>query len=178
MAPGLRVADIGTGTGILACELARLGLDVVGVDQSATMLEAARAKIESETFARGGRVELKRGEAERIPLEENEVDAALAHMVLHYLPSPSDAIREMARIVKPGGHLVIVEFVSHALDWMEQELGVVWRGFARETVEQWLAAAGLVEINVEESESLGRERDLPSTLIASARVPTESGESD
>ena len=61
---------------------------------------------------------------------------------------------------------------------MEQELGVVWRGFARETVEQWLAAAGLVEINVEESESLGRERDLPSTLIASARVPTESGESD
>jgi len=172
VAPGLRVADIGTGTGILACELARLGLDVVGVDQSATMLEAARAKIESETFARGGRVELKRGEAERIPLEENEVDAALAHMVLHYLPSPSDAIREMARIVKPGGHLVIVEFVSHALDWMEQELGVIWKGFASDTIRDWFSAAGLVEIEIEESESLAQERDLPSTFIASARVPS------
>ena len=105
-------------------------------------------------------------------LEENEVDAALAHMVLHYLPSPSDAIREMARIVKPGGHLVIVEFVSHALDWMEQELGVIWKGFASDTIRDWFSAAGLVEIEIEESESLAQERDLPSTFIASARVPS------
>ena len=171
VAPGLRVADIGTGTGILACELARLGLDVIGVDQSARMLEAARSKVESENFARGGRVELKRGEAEQIPLADNEVDAALAHMVLHYVASPGEAIREMARIVKPGGNLVVVDFVSHDLQWMEQELGVLWKGFESDSVREWFSAAGLTDIEVEESESLARERDLPSTFIAWARVP-------
>ena len=169
----LKVADIGTGTGILACELARLGLDVIGVDQSARMLEAARSKIESEAFPPGGRIELRRGEAEEIPLADGEVDAAFAHMVLHYVASPGDVIREMARIVKPGGILVAVDFVRHDLGWMEQELGVVWKGFSVEDVEGWLTAAGLVEIHVEESESPARERDLPATLIASARVPKD-----
>ncbi len=173
--PRLKVADIGTGTGILACELASLGLDVIGIDQSARMLEAARSKVDDQHFPPGGRVELKRGDAEQIPLADGEVDAALAHMVLQYLASPGDAIREMARVVKPGGIVIAVDFVSHDLQWMEQELGVVWRGFASATVQQWFTAAGLVEVNVEESESLGRERDLPSTLIASARVPAERG---
>ena len=169
---GLRVADIGTGTGILACELARLGVEVVGIDQSARMLEAARSKIGSENFPPGGQIELRRGDAEEIPIEDDEVDAAFAHMVLHYVASPGDVIREMSRIVRPGGLLVAVDFVSHDLDWMEQELGVLWKGFSRETIENWLTAAGLVEIQVEEGESLGRERDLPATLIASARVPS------
>ncbi|MDG2334074.1 MAG: metalloregulator ArsR/SmtB family transcription factor [Myxococcota bacterium] len=171
--PGLKVADIGTGTGILACELARLGVDVIGIDQSARMLEAARSKVHSEEFPPGGRVELRRGEAEAIPMENNEVDAAFAHMVLHYIAAPGDVIREMTRIIRPGGLLVAVDFVDHDLDWMTQELGVVWRGFASETVEGWLRDAGLVEIHVEQSESLGRERDLPATLIASARVPAD-----
>ena len=173
---GLRVADIGTGTGVLACELARLGLDVIGIDQSAPMLEAARSKVESQRFPAGVRVELKRGDAERIPLADGEVDAALAHMVLQYVASPGDVIGEMARVVRPGGIVIAVDFVTHELDWMEQELGVLWRGFARETVQDWLASAGLVDIDVEESESLGRERDLPSTLIASAKVPAKPDE--
>ena len=168
---GLKVAEIGTGTGILACELARLGLEVIGIDQSARMLEAARGKIEAEDFPRGGRVELKRGQAEEIPLADDEVDAALAHMVLHYVTSPADAIREMARIVRPGGTVVAVDFVSHDLEWMEQELGVLWRGFEPDAMHGWFSDAGLVEIDIEEGESLARERDLPGTLIASARLP-------
>ena len=102
-------------------------------------------------------------------------------MVLHYLPSPSDAIREMARIVKPGGHLVIVEFVSHALDCMEQELGVIWKGFASDTIRDWFSAAGLVEIEIEERESLAQERDLPSTSspppgsLPARTAPTRAG---
>jgi ArsR family transcriptional regulator len=167
----LRVADVGTGTGILACELARLGLDVIGIDQSARMLEAARTKIESETFPLGGQVELRRGEAEDIPLADGEVDAALAHMVLHYVTSPDRVIREMARVLRPGGTLVAVDFVSHDLKWMEQELGVVWNGFPGETVRGWFSSAGLVDIAVEESESLAKDRDLPATLIAWGRVP-------
>ena len=167
----MRVADIGTGTGILACEMARLGLDVIGIDQSARMLEAAHSKVQGESFPAGGRVEFQRGEAENIPLEDESVDAALAHMVLYYVSSPDRAVTEMARILRPGGTLVAVDFVRHDLKWMEQELGVVWNGFAPDTVRDWFSAAGLVNIEVEEGESLARDRDLPATLIAWGRVP-------
>ena len=92
--PDLVVADVGTGTGILASELARLGLRVIGVDHSSRMLEAARTKLTQEGL---DGVELRQGEASALPLEDAEVDAALAHMVIHYLPSPAEAIREMAR---------------------------------------------------------------------------------
>jgi len=169
--PGLRVADIGTGTGILAGELARLGLDVVGVDRSARMLEAARGKLAERIWPRGGRIDLRRGEADRLPIDDDDVDAAFAHMMLHYVPSPGDAIREMARIVRPGGVLVVVDFVKHAHEWMRQELGVVWMGFEADELRAWFDAAGLRDIDLEEMPSVDRGRDLPATLIASARVP-------
>ncbi|MBW2382797.1 MAG: metalloregulator ArsR/SmtB family transcription factor [Deltaproteobacteria bacterium] len=169
--PGLRVADVGTGTGILATELARLGLDVVGIDHSARMLEAARGKLEAQSFPAGGRVELRRGEADRIPLDDASMDAAFAHMVLHYVPSPADVVREMARIVKAGGALVVVDFVQHGHEWMKQELGVLWMGFSADDVCGWFEAAGLPDVQLEESESVAHGRDLPATFIASARLP-------
>ena len=171
VAPGLRVADVGTGTAILACELARLGLDVVGIDHSARMIEAARAKLADETFPASGQVELRRGEADRMPLDDAEVDAAFAHMVLHYVPSPGDVIREMARIVRPGGVLVVVDFVRHSHEWMRQELGVLWMGFTRNEMQDCFDAAGLPDLRFDESPSLARGRDLPATFIASARRP-------
>ena len=166
--PGLRVADIGTGTGILALELAKLGVSVIGVDNSARMLEAAESKF-AEAGVTG--VELRRGEANRLPLEDGEVDGCFVHMVLHYLPSPADAVREMARAVKPGGTVVVVDFVRHAQEWMRQELGVVWLGFTSEEIESWFTGAGLPAPAIEVSEVAGRGRDLPSPFIAFARRP-------
>ena len=124
--PGLRVLDIGTGTGVLAMELAKLGLSVVGIDNSPRMLEAARSKLEREQIS----VELRRAEATDLPFADGEFDAAVAHMVLHSLASPGDAIREMARVVGPGGVVVVVDFVSHDQEWMRQELGALWLGFS------------------------------------------------
>lgn len=167
---GFRVADIGTGTGILASELARLGLDVVGIDRSAAMLDAAREKIQQESFPPGGSVELRRGEANRIPLDDAEMDAAFAHMVLHYVPSPAEVISEMTRILRPGGVLVVVDFVQHELDWMAQELGVLWMGFEPDEVRHWLSSAGLSDILIEENQSESGDRALPATFIASARA--------
>jgi ubiquinone/menaquinone biosynthesis C-methylase UbiE/DNA-binding transcriptional ArsR family regulator len=166
--PGLRVADVGTGTGILAIELARLGLHVVAVDHSARMLDAARAKLQQSGIEG---VELRRGDAGALPLADGEVDAALAHMVLHYLPSPAEAVREMARCVKPGGVVVVVDFVAHEHEWMRQELGVAWLGFAVEEVEAWFAEAALEAFRVERHEGLAGARDLPATFIASGRRP-------
>jgi ArsR family transcriptional regulator len=109
VAPSLTVADIGTGTGILAAELHRLGLRVIAIDHSARMLEAARSKLDAEGATE---IELRRGEVSDLPLADGEVDAALAHMVLHYLPSPGEAIREMARSVKPDGVVIVVDFLA------------------------------------------------------------------
>jgi len=169
--PGLRVADIGTGTGILACELARLGLDVVGIDSSTRMLDAARAKLADESFPPGGRIELRRGEADDIPLADAEMDAVFAHMVLHYVPSPAEVVREMARVLRPGGALVVVDFVLHQHEWMREELGVLWLGFSRDEVQQAFSDAGLPDMRIEQSPSPASGRDLPATFIASARKP-------
>lgn len=164
--PERTVADIGTGTGVLAIELARLGPRVIGIDASRRMLDAARAKIDAEGI---GNIELREGDASALPIEDAEVDAAIAHIVLQYLPTPADAVREMARITRRGGVVVVVDFVRHHQDWMRHELGVQWQGFAPEDVQDWLSAAGLFDARIEVHEPQGRGRDLPATFVASAR---------
>ncbi len=164
----LLVADLGTGTGILARELARQGLRVIAVDNSRRMLDAAREKLAEEGIAG---VELRLGELRSLPLGDGEIDAALAHMVLHYVPSPAEAIAEMARVLKPGGAVVLVDFVRHDLEWMRQELDVVWMGFTTDELAEWCNAAGLADLRIDEYRPTTRARDLPATFIASARRP-------
>ncbi len=168
VAPGLRVADIGTGTGTLAAELCKLGLHVIAVDHSRRMLAAAEANLSAQKL-RG--VELRLGEARDLPLENGEVDCALAHMVLRYLPSPAEAIREMARVVAPGGSVVVVDFVQNEHEWMREELGVVWLGFGGNEIEDWFREAGLRAPALQIHASTSPGRDLPDTFIASGRKP-------
>lgn len=167
----LRVADVGTGTGILARELACLGLEVIGIDRSERMLEAARTHIDQAEFPAPGSVELRKGEADQMPIDDNEVDAAFAHMVLHYVSDPADVVSDMARIVKPGGRLVVVEFVRHSYDWMTQELGVKWKGFEREDVRKWFSTAEVGDFQFQRTAALGLDRKLPEAFIASGIVP-------
>jgi len=167
---GPRVADIGTGTGILALELAGLGLDVVGVDRSEAMLEAARGKWDTVAADSPGQVDFRAGDAHALPLESESVDAALAHMVLHSLETPASAVAEMARIVRPGGQVVLVDFLPHAHAWMEQELGLVWLGFDRETLAGWVEQAGLEALRLQQYESDAKQ-DLPASFVATARKP-------
>jgi ubiquinone/menaquinone biosynthesis C-methylase UbiE/DNA-binding transcriptional ArsR family regulator len=167
--PNQRVADIGTGTGILARELARLGVNVVAIDQSEPMLEAARQKLAEDGLLEDGRVELRLGDAYNLPLLNDEVDGAFAHMVLQYLSRPRDAVLEMCRVVRPGGSIILVDFVSHDLEWMQQELGVESLGFSVEEIRSWFEAAGLHDITIQVEAPATKGRDLPSTLVASAR---------
>lgn len=166
---GLRVADLGTGTGVLAIDLARAGLTVIAVDHAQKMLEAAAANATAAAVA--DRIEFRAGEATDLPLADAEVDAVFAHMVLQYLPRPQDALAEMARVLRPDGRVVLVDFVAHDRAWMQHKLNAHWLGFATDTVQEWLAQAGFAHASIEIHEPEDRGSDLPATFIASASKP-------
>lgn len=108
--PRDRVLDVATGTGLVAAELVRrYGCSVVGLDQSAEMLAAAREKVASQRELRG-RIELVEGEAERLPFGDGEFDALTFTYLLRYVDDPAATLRELARVVKPGGRVASLEF--------------------------------------------------------------------
>ena len=105
--PGQRVLDVATGTGMVTAELLRRCCEctVVGIDQSAEMLGAARAR-----FANDPRVELVEGEAEALPFPDESFDALTVTYLLRYVEDPRATLRELARVVAPGGRIASLEF--------------------------------------------------------------------
>jgi demethylmenaquinone methyltransferase / 2-methoxy-6-polyprenyl-1,4-benzoquinol methylase len=108
--PGQRLLDVATGTGLVAAELVRRGAtEVVGLDQSEQMLSGARARLARQPeLAR--RVTLVRGEAERLPFSDGEFDGLTFTYLLRYVDDPARTVAELARVVKPGGRIGMVEF--------------------------------------------------------------------
>jgi ArsR family transcriptional regulator len=135
------VGDLGCGTGQLAVSLAPFVARVVAVDESAAMLEAARVRLEA--LAEPGRVELRAGALEELPVGDGELDAAVLCLVLHYVPDPALALAEAARALRPGGRLLVVDMVPHAREEFRERMGHLWLGFSAAQLEPWLAAAGL-----------------------------------
>jgi demethylmenaquinone methyltransferase/2-methoxy-6-polyprenyl-1,4-benzoquinol methylase len=102
--------DVASGTGLVAFALARAGnCHVVGLDQSEAMLGVARTRLEADA-ALAGRVSFVRGEAERLPFADGEFDALTFTYLLRYVDDPAATMRELARVVKPGGRIGMIEF--------------------------------------------------------------------
>jgi demethylmenaquinone methyltransferase/2-methoxy-6-polyprenyl-1,4-benzoquinol methylase len=108
--PGQRLLDVATGTGMVAAELVRRGAtEVVALDQSDQMLSGARARL-ARTPALADRVELVRGEAERLPFADGSFDALTFTYLLRYVDDPVATMAELSRVVKVGGRIGMVEF--------------------------------------------------------------------
>jgi len=118
--PGLRVLDVATGTGLVAFELAERGASVVGLDQSEEMLAVARERV-------GDRVTFVRGEAERLPFADEEFEALTFTYLLRYVDDRAATMRELARVVKPGGRIGMVEFGVPGAP----PLRALWRAYTR-----------------------------------------------
>jgi demethylmenaquinone methyltransferase / 2-methoxy-6-polyprenyl-1,4-benzoquinol methylase len=104
---GERVLDVATGTGMVAAELRRRAdCRVVGVDQSAEMLGAAKARFAGENSG----VELVQGQAEQLPFADASFDAVTFTYLLRYVDDPAATMRELARVVRPGGRVASLEF--------------------------------------------------------------------
>jgi demethylmenaquinone methyltransferase/2-methoxy-6-polyprenyl-1,4-benzoquinol methylase len=108
--PTDRELDVATGTGLVAAALVRrYGCQVVGLDQSEEMLARAREKLAGEPSL-AARIELVRGEAERLPFEDGEFDALTFTYLLRYVDDPAATLRELSRVVRPGGTVASLEF--------------------------------------------------------------------
>lgn len=142
--PKAVVADIGAGTGFLALGLAPRVAQVHVVDRSEEMLRQARRNL-----AAYENVSYHQAEGLHIPLPDESLDAALANMYLHHCEDPAAAIREMVRLLKPGGRVVITDMCEHSFDWLAKEHHDRWLGFPLDTVERWLREAGLVNVLVQ-----------------------------
>jgi ubiquinone/menaquinone biosynthesis C-methylase UbiE len=134
------LADLGTGTGQILELLAPLAARAVGIDQSPQMLAVARVRIERAGLRH---VQLRQGDIYALPVEGNGYDLVLMYQVLHYLDDPLRAIREAARILRPGGKLLIVDFAPHEVETLRAVHAHRRLGFAAEEVAGFLSAAGL-----------------------------------
>jgi demethylmenaquinone methyltransferase/2-methoxy-6-polyprenyl-1,4-benzoquinol methylase len=114
--PGSWVLDVATGTGLVARELARKNLRVVGVDQSPAMMRRAGPSIRSEGL--DDRVRLTLGQAQALPFADEAFDAVTFTYLLRYVDDPGATLRELARVLRPGGVLAGLEFHVPQDPWL------------------------------------------------------------
>lgn len=141
VSPDWTVGDLGVGTGHFSALVAPLVSRVVGVDASEEMLEAAGARLEGVE-----NVDLRRGELESLPVDDESLDLAVMLFVLHYVVEPADALAEARRVLRPGGRLVVVDMREHDREGYREEMGHLWPGFSAEQMNEWLGAAGFERV--------------------------------
>lgn len=137
------IGDLGCGTGQVASALAPFAARVIAVDRSAEMLQAARRRVKD-----AGNVDVRRGDLEALPIDDAELDAATLLLVLHHLPHPAAALSEAARVLRPGGRLLIADMLPHDREEYRQEMGHVWLGFSEDQMRRLLGTAGFDRIRV------------------------------
>ena len=141
-----RLVDIGTGTGRMIELFGPRAAQAIGIDRSSEMLRLARVKLEASGL-RG--VSLRQGDMYALPLADASADVVILHQVLHYAQAPAHAIAEAARLLGPGGRLVIIDFAPHEREELRESNAHTRLGFAPPAMDAWLSAASLESEKVE-----------------------------
>lgn len=164
--PAISVADLGCGEGYLTIETSRWASKVYAIDRSTAVLDKARELADRRKVKN---VVWKQGELEKLPLKDDSVDVALLSQALHHADDPQRALTEAARIVVPGGRVLVLELREHDEKWVNDRLGDKWPGFSEEKLRRLMSGAGLQEIKV----TVGARRtgDPFTVLIASGMKP-------
>jgi ubiquinone/menaquinone biosynthesis C-methylase UbiE len=132
--------DIGTGTGRMLEILGPQVGHALGIDQSREMLAVARVNLEHAGLANGL---VRLGDMYQLPLPDACFDAIVIHQVLHYADRPAEAIAEAARVLRPDGVLIVVDFAPHTLEFLREEHAHRRLGFTEAEIADWCRAAGL-----------------------------------
>ncbi|MCP3981322.1 MAG: metalloregulator ArsR/SmtB family transcription factor [bacterium] len=162
----LSVADLGCGSGAVTSAVAPFVDRVVAVDGSAEMLSAARRRL-----SRFDNVDLRRGNLEELPLEDDSVQAATLILVLHHLPDPARALAEALRVLAPGGTLLIADMLPHDRHEFRDEMGHVWLGFSQDQVTSMLRDTGFASVRFQELNPTAAAKG-PALFAASGRAPS------
>jgi ubiquinone/menaquinone biosynthesis C-methylase UbiE len=140
-----RLVDVGTGTGRMIELFGPRATQAVGIDRSSEMLRLARVKLEAAGIASS----LRQGDMYALPLPDEAADNIIIHQVLHYAHSPASAIAEAARVLAPGGMLLVVDFAAHNREDLRSTDAHIRLGFEDEVMTGWFAAAGLAIDHIE-----------------------------
>lgn len=141
-----RLLDVGTGTGRIATLFAPRARSVLGIDRSAEMLRLARAKLPD---AAGDKVRFIAGDFYGLPVEDGAADTAILHQVLHFAQEPEKVVAETARVLVPGGLLLIVDFAPHEHEELRTRDAHARLGFSDRQMESWFTAAAIEPVQVE-----------------------------
>ncbi|CAM3850761.1 metalloregulator ArsR/SmtB family transcription factor [Corallococcus sp. ZKHCc1 1396] len=144
--PPLDVADFGCGTGVFSRALARWAKHVWAIDQSEDALTQARAHAARESLTN---ITFLREDLHRLSLSGGRMDLVVISQSLHHVESPAAVVSEAARLLKPGGRLVVLELLPHEEKWVLERLGHRHLGFAPETLEAALREAGFTSFTRE-----------------------------
>lgn len=138
--PPRNLLDIGTGTGrVLQLFAPRIGFGL-GIDLSREMLTVARANLDRTSLRN---CQVRHGDMYHLPLPDGSFDAATMHNVLHFADDPGAALAEAARVLRPGGRLVVVDFARHELEFLRREHAHRRLGFTDAEMRGWFTTAGL-----------------------------------
>lgn len=132
--------DLGTGTGRMLELFADVFENGLGFDTSREMLSVARANLERAGVAHA---QVRLGDLFATPLDAGSADLVCLHQVLHFLADPDAAVREAARLLKPGGRLLISDFAPHELEFLRERHAHRRLGFSEDEVKSWCRATGL-----------------------------------
>jgi ubiquinone/menaquinone biosynthesis C-methylase UbiE len=141
--PFRSLLDLGTGTGRM---LELFGPEIergLGLDLSLDMLHLARDRLERAGLKH---CSVRQGDIYDLPLANDSFDVVILHQVLHFLDDGARAIKEAARVLRPGGRLLVVDFAPHEQEFLREQYAHRRLGFAAETVTQWMTASGLTPV--------------------------------
>lgn len=165
--PPMVIADLGAGEGTLSQLLARSAKLVIAVDNSEAMVEFGSKLARQHNFHN---LEYRLGDVEKPPIGDGTVDLALFSQALHHASSPQRALHEAARILRPGGRVLILDLASHTYEQARELYAHVWLGFSEIELYQLLEKAAFAKIEIS---IVARENHAPhfQTLLATAFKP-------
>jgi ubiquinone/menaquinone biosynthesis C-methylase UbiE/DNA-binding transcriptional ArsR family regulator len=164
--PPSRIADFGCGAGRIAALLAEYGHRVIGIDNNKKQITAA-SKLHADQL---DRLEFRLADMENCGLENESTDIVLISQALHHSAEPRRVIEEAARVLQPGGQVLILDLHQHSQEWLQDRFGDYWLGFSLELIGEWFHSAGIsmVSSRILRSDSEHTEID---TLIAHGVKP-------
>ncbi len=165
--PPMVVADLGAGDGGFALTLAQQAQKVIAVDASEKMIEVGRDQALRAGFAH---IDFRLGDMEELPIESASVDVAFFSQSLHHAAHPGRALAEAARILKPGGRVVVLDLLKHRFEEARELYADEWLGFGESELEQLLSGAGFAQVHITQ---VDRQSEQPhfQTVLAIAYKP-------